>query len=385
MRGAAPPVRLRLIAVLFLVLFWAACSDQASGPAAPDGPTAPAVTQLEIERQLPSALSLQGRLTNDLLALPGVAGTAVALGEDGLPTVVALVEHGGVRVIVTGKFSALDWQAQPQGKPVCGKGKLPDCDPGDPPDDPNPDPPPTARFDRPVPIGISTGHPDITAGTIGARVTDGTDVWALSNNHVYADPLGDASEGDAVIQPGTFDGGSLPLDSIGTLDDFEGLNIFGACSTIDTNDVDSTNVMDAAIALSSEALLGNATPSAGYGTPQSTTVPVNEVLLKMKVKKFARTTGLTKGQVAAINAIVTVGYGAAGLACFTGQIIISPGTFSAGGDSGGLVVVDGKGRSRGDDRKPVGLLFAGSFTHTIISPIDPILFELGDVTIDGEN
>ena len=35
---------------------------------------------------------------------------------------------------------------------------------------------------RPACIGISTGHPDITAGTIGARVTDGTDVYALSPN-----------------------------------------------------------------------------------------------------------------------------------------------------------------------------------------------------------
>ena len=59
--------------------------------------------------------------------MPGVVGSAVALGDDGLPTVVALVEHGGVRVppgmrvIVTGKFSALDWQAVPQGKPECKK------------------------------------------------------------------------------------------------------------------------------------------------------------------------------------------------------------------------------------------------------------------------
>jgi hypothetical protein len=43
---------------------------------------------------------------------------------------------------------------------------------------------PTDRFPRPVPIGVSTGHPAITAGTIGARVTDGTNVYALSNNHV---------------------------------------------------------------------------------------------------------------------------------------------------------------------------------------------------------
>ena len=47
---------------------------------------------------------------------------------------------------------------------------------------------PPSPFDRtakhrPIPIGISTGHPDITAGMIGARVTDGAgNVYALSNN-----------------------------------------------------------------------------------------------------------------------------------------------------------------------------------------------------------
>ena len=97
MREATPQFRFRLIAALFLVLLWAACLDQASGPAAPDvldGPTA-AVTQLEIARALPSALRLQSQFTNELLAIPGVVGSAVALGDDGLPTVVALVEHGG--------------------------------------------------------------------------------------------------------------------------------------------------------------------------------------------------------------------------------------------------------------------------------------------------
>jgi hypothetical protein len=66
---------------------------------------------------------------------------------------------------------------------------------------------PTGRFDRPVPIGVSTGHPDITAGTIGARVKDSDgNIYALTNNHVYADE-NRASIGDKVLQPGAFDGG----------------------------------------------------------------------------------------------------------------------------------------------------------------------------------
>ena len=259
-----------------------------------------------------------------------------------------------------------------------------------PPDDPPAEPDPTEEHPRPVPIGVSTGHPAITAGTIGARVTDGRDVFALSNNHVYAAtnfldctataPAYLCKTGDPVIQPGTCDGGTL-ADNIGTVVDFEEI-VFGACNPINLVD---PNIMDAAIALSTTALLGNSTPRAGYGTPQSATMAA---ALNMKVKKFGRTTGQTKGQVFAINANVNVSYGdddngADRVACFTGQIVISPGTFSAPGDSGALVVVDGKGRLRDDDKRPVGLLFAGSPSFTIISPINPMLEHFG-VTIDVE-
>ena len=222
---------------------------------------------------------------------------------------------------------------------------------------------------------MSGGQPCTEGGTIGARVREGTSVGARSNNHVYAavncDDCPGCALGDAVIQPGTFDGGASPADDIGTVADFQEIDFTaGTCS----------NTFDAAIALSSTAKLGNATPSAGYGTPSSTTMAA---VLNMKVKKFGRTTGLTKGSVNAVNATVNVNYGGAGVACFTGQIIITPGTFSAGGDSGSLVVVDGKGRrGAANDRKPVGLLFAGSLTVTIINPIDAILDRFG-VTIHG--
>ncbi len=91
----------------------------------------------------------------------------------------------------------------------------------------------------------------------------------------------------------------------------------------------------------------------------------------MKVEKCGRTTESTKGRVSAINASVNVNYGASGVALFTGQIIVG-GSFSAGGDSGSLVVVE-KG---GDKGKPVGLLFAGSSSTTILNPIDDVLADL---------
>ena len=217
---------------------------------------------------------------------------------------------------------------------------------------------------RPVPIGVSTGHPDITAGTIGARVTDGVNVYALSNNHVYANE-NQASIGDNVLQPGTYDGGRNPADAIGTLYDFSPI-VFSRRAD---------NVIDAAIALSDLDSLDNATPSNGYGIPKSTT---KEAYIGMPVMKYGRTTGFTHGQVYAINADIIVRYDS-GFARFVDQIVITPGAFSAGGDSGSLIVVDGGA----DTQKPVGLLFAGSSSYTIANPIDDVLAYF-EITIDGQ-
>jgi hypothetical protein len=304
------------------------------------------------------------------MAIDGVEGTAIGFNPNARLSVAVLLERPGVggipkelegvavHPVVTGKIYALPKPDNPgsgNGKGGGGGGDK------EPPADP------TSRFPRPVPIGVSTGHPAITAGTIGCRVTDGTNVYALSNNHVYANE-NLAAIGDNVLQPGPYDGGQNPADAIGKLDAFEPIDFSGGNNTI-----------DAAIALSSTANLDNATPSDGYGMPKSTTAAA---YINQKVKKYGRTTGLTKGQVYAINATVDVEYDS-GMARFVNQIIISPGSFSAGGDSGALVVVDGKGRDKAHDREPVGLLFAGSSLVTIANPIDDVLSAFG-VTIDGE-
>ena len=220
-----------------------------------------------------------------------------------------------------------------------------------------------------MPIGVSTGHPDITAGTIGASVRDAAgNVYALSNNHIYAN-TNQATIGDAVIQPGPFDGGAVPSDAIGNLWDFEPIVFGGVLNTI-----------DAAIAQSSTGDLGNATPSDGYGTPKSSTIAA---FVNQKVKKYGRTTGQTSGSVQGIGFTVDVSYGDDGVARFVDQIIIGPGSFSAGGDSGSLIVDDSKGKGKGDNGRPVGLLFAGSFFVTIANPIYAVLDRF-DVTIDGQ-
>jgi hypothetical protein len=312
-----------------------------------------------------SVMAVQDRHTDFLLGQPGIVGTATGLARDGSPAVLVLVESFEaarpavipraldgvpVEVLVTGAIKALakGGTPGPPGGSEGGDGCSAD---------------PTTSFPRPVPIGVSTGHPAITAGTIGARVTDGTHVYSLSNNHVYADE-NRASPGDDALQPGHYDGGISPDDTIGTLEDFEPL-VFSTSAS---------NTIDAAIALSTTGNLGNATPCNGYGLPRTATFPP---LINLNVMKYGRTTGQTKGRITGINATVNVGYDS-GTARFVNQIIIQPGSFSAGGDSGSLIVVQ-KGA---DARKPVGLLFAGSPLVTIANPITAVL-ERFHVVIDG--
>ena len=76
----------------------------------------------------------------------------------------------------------------------------------------------TARY-RPAPGGVSIGHFEITAGTLGCLVKRDGETFILSNNHVLAN-VNEASKGDAILQPGAHDGGSNPADQIATLEDF---------------------------------------------------------------------------------------------------------------------------------------------------------------------
>jgi hypothetical protein len=305
---------------------------------------------------------VQEKNTGWLMAIDDVEGTAIGFNENDQLAVKVFTAGPGVRgipqeidgvpvqVIVTGKFYALSQPVVPTGQ----QNSISEVDP-------------TARFSRPVPIGVSTGHPLITAGTIGCRVTDGINVYALSNNHVYANS-NNASIGDDVWQPGRVDGGK-DGDEIGTLAAFVEIKFDG-----------TENFVDAAIARSTTDLLDNATPSDGYDVPNSTIFveSQDDPLLGLAVQKYGRTTGLTKGSVSGVNATVNVSYGV-GTAVFANQIVIfgQRGQFSRGGDSGSLIVTND------EDCKPVGLLFAGGGRRTIASPIGVALDAFG-VGVDGK-
>jgi len=308
-----------------------------------------------------AVMAVQNRHTPDLMDMPEVVGTATGLNEAGRPAILVFTKNAVEAGMIPGRLEGVPVVVKVTGEIVA----MPRKPKADRPAKDRVDP--TARFDRPVPIGVSTGNEDeCSAGTIGARVTDGMGkVYALSNNHVYA-LENNASNDSDVLQPGRYDTNCLlnADDVIGTLAAFVSIDF-------DRGD----NTVDAAIALSSMDNLGNSTPSDGYGTPKSAAVKAN---LNDVVQKYGRTTSLTKGTVTGINAEVFVGY-SSGTARFVNQIAVySRKPFIKPGDSGSLLVTK-------TGLNPVGLLFAGSATgkYAIANPIDVVLDRF-DVTIDGE-
>jgi len=351
----------RRAAVLTLIglgaSFWTGCSDRS--PDALTGPLAQRQLGLDRGQDIHTVVAVHKRRSAELLRIPGVVGTAVGLLPNGkLGLKVLLARHD-----VTGLPSVLDGipvAAQVTGMIVAFSD-------------------PTKR-QRPAPLGFSVGHPAITAGSIGARVVDGSgNVYVLSNNHVLANS-NDATIGDAALQPGPYDGGTAPADQIGTLAAFNTIDFSGGANTI-----------DAAIALSGTTSLDNATPADdGYGVPNAAifgdangdgVLDDETALLGLSVQKYGRTTKLTHGQITGINATVTVCYEVFFGFCiksarFVDQLVVEPGTFSGGGDSGSLIVTDD------GNKNPVALLFAGSSTQTIANRIDLVLNRFA-VHVDG--
>ncbi|MDO8748142.1 MAG: hypothetical protein Q7J72_03375 [Candidatus Omnitrophota bacterium] len=204
----------------------------------------------------------------------------------------------------------------------------------------------SGRF-RPAPGGVSLGHYQITAGTLGCLVKDKKSgkVFILSNNHVLANS-NKAKKGDPILQPGPYDGGKKPKDIIGYLENWIEIG-FGK----------EVNLIDAALARPKNA--GDVKPEIMLiGSPQG----VAKAKLGMPIQKSGRTTGYTTGKIKDISATVKVNYDNQ-VALFRNQIIAT--NMSQGGDSGSLVL-DMKQRA-------VGLLFAGSEQITILNPIASVL------------
>lgn len=194
---------------------------------------------------------------------------------------------------------------------------------------------------RPLVIGCSIGHFDITAGTLGCFVKDRTSgaTLILSNNHVLANE-NDAKKGDAIIQPGDLDNGKRPKDVVATLRKFIKLS------------TTAVNKVDCADATPVKGITFNVKTLGSFGTLKGLGPEVLDE--GTAVRKVGRTTGQTRGRVTAFEMDnVVVGYDLGNLR-FDDQIEIEGAgvqAFSDGGDSGSLIV--------DEDRQAVALLFAG--------------------------
>ncbi len=226
------------------------------------------------------------------------------------------------------------------------------------------DPGPAHRVRTPL-FGSSGGNVnDVSrrfccSGTLGALVTDGAGrQYILSNNHVLG-RADQANPGEDVSQPGLIDNGCQVATVVA---DFTAAAPLG-----------SSNV-DAAIAAVRSGQMSGTGEILDLGIPSSV---VEAPAVGMGVAKSGRTTGTTQGVISSINTDVNVQYqrgcgqGKKFVVGYTDQVVVTSSSFSAGGDSGSLIV------SNDDAHNPVALLFAGSSTTTIGNPVGEVLTELG--------
>lgn len=259
---------------------------------------------------------------------------------------------------------------------------------------------------RPCPPGYSVGHPQVTAGTLGAWVHrgPGDERYLLSNNHVLANS-NDALVGDFIRQPGRADGGTDD-DRFARLTEFVRIRFDGddgdgghgdgkkssaalgwtlwkwpanAVASLlgcpyrlvvaRPNEVEQPvpNLVDAAVArVLVEDWVDLEIPVVGEIRG------FRDLDLGDRVIKTGRTTETTTGIVETIGATSQVDYGPGnGVATFGDQFVIraDSGDFSQGGDSGSAIV---------DEEGFVGaLLFAGGNGVTIANRISHVVSLLG--------
>ncbi|HET7873498.1 MAG TPA: hypothetical protein VFL42_13350, partial [Terriglobales bacterium] len=217
-------------------------------------------------------------------------------------------------------------------------------------------------------------------GTLGSLLSRGGSFFLLSNNHVLgrSDAAPAVSSSDVIDQPGPSQCFALPVN-MGTTTTRAALKPTAGTTGPAPSNVDaaiallsSTTVVDnlAGVPTGTILDLGAAGPTSIADAPPSATLATPAVSLG--VAKSGRTTGLTCSSIGSISTSVSVQYDTACggtlafTATFSNQLLIDGGTFSAGGDSGSLVVTSAQAR-------PVGLLYAGNSTSTAANPIQDVI------------
>jgi hypothetical protein len=218
-------------------------------------------------------------------------------------------------------------------------------------------------------------------GTLGSLVHDGSNQYILSNNHVLAkenepdsDLLPDV-DGYEIIQPGLLDEGACSLslgddqNVVALLTDYVEI-VFGRGRKRPDNRI------DAAIAITDANSVLDRGEIRGVGVLTGDP-DLNPASQGDKVQKSGRTTGHTFGEVMATDVTINVRYNS-GTARFVDQIEVvglCDTDFSAGGDSGSLIVT----LRDGEPRAAVGLLFAGGGASTFANTIENVLTDMGEV------
>ena len=198
---------------------------------------------------------------------------------------------------------------------------------------------------RPLVGGISVGHYQITAGTLGAVVYDANNnvPFILSNCHVLANSDTPEDEyairGDPIHQPGLHDDTGAKL--AGKLRYWVPLQ--------DGVTVDAA-LADVSVGVSNSII----------GIPKI--IGVTSPVVGMELQKSGRTTGFTEGKILSTDSTIDVDYGTGNIR-LTDQFITTH--MSEGGDSGSVGVTK--------DGKVVGLLFAGSSSVTVFNNINNVI------------
>jgi hypothetical protein len=233
-------------------------------------------------------------------------------------------------------------------------------------------PPPNPYQTSNTNYGVSGGNiNDIThafccSGTLGSLVTAGGVQYILSNNHILA-RQDQASPGEDISQPGLVDSSCSPATIVADFTKAVPLrtpfnNVDCAIAELRSGQMNLTGFIEGLNGTGGQPSTMIAAPSVG-----------------MAVQKSGRTTGHTTGTIGSINTSVNVQYqlnchsGKKYILTYTNQVVINSSSFSAGGDSGSLILTNTS------CAHPVALLFAGSSSTTIGNPISDVLNALAGV------
>ncbi|MBS1904380.1 MAG: hypothetical protein JSS75_11795 [Bacteroidetes bacterium] len=326
-----------LVAVMMLASMLGGCNTPNG-----DGQNPSSVQPMAAHIQLPQAdvdrvTDIKARHEDELLALPSVVGAGVGVNDDGSPAIVVFASDHGVRGVpqnIEGVRTRTEYVGEVRALQFTG------------------------TYRAPMWSGVSVGNDnECAAGTIGCVVKNNVNntFYLLSNNHVFARE-NSAKIGEKIDQPGRYEFNCGPSGQVGTLNSFVKIVMKRNAS----------NVVDCAIANIGSGINPTSQMALSSYTP---TTNARNATVGMTVKKTGRTTGLTGGTVSAVNVTINVQY-SHGTARFINQVYVTPGTFSAAGDSGSLIV-------EASSNDPVALLFAGGSSGTFGNPITSVLISFG--------